>query len=653
VALISRGQILPPQSLADTSMSPGHSYWYSSDGMPLVDRWATYSAVYRAQPVLSGVLDKIAKLTARLSLVTWDISDPEAKTQDRDSDYSKLLRRPCAYMDTFSFWVWWATTYEIYGEVYALKIRDDDGQVRSLAPMHPTRTMIERDKDGEELFKFYMGSGDTTGILEVGRSEVILMRRYNPDTPMRGLSQLESLTRTIQNEDAVRTSVSATWQRGSQPLTALKVTSNITQDKMDKFQAKIEQRHAGPSKSGGLLLLPQGIEPVELQIDPQKMQLIESLKLTREEVLIRIDFPPPAAHILDHATFANITEQMRSMYRDSMAPRLEAIESVLEFDLRPEFFADDQRLAKFDLDEVLRGDFEVRAQATTNMVQNGIASPNEARVMFGMARSTEPEADKLYANQALQPLGTPVAGSEPVAVPEDDTTDVVPVESNEEETAQRRSISGRLGRKVGKDTDRDGRLEAYRDEILKVVDETIQSQKAAVLALIGTKALRFEVGEYDSPLSKSLVSVLGSVAVSAGRAIDKKYTVGDELDLEGQAHDAAHGINSTTMTAINKALEEGAGAEDIEHAFDVRLSVLKMTAMALAHRISSQGELDSATRYKKATKKTWNTGSNPRPSHAKLDGESVGIRDRFSNGDEWPGQGGSEDTGCNCSLTYS
>ena len=35
------------------------------------------------------------------------------------------------------------------------------------------------------------------------------------------------------------------------------------------------------------------------------------------------DVPPPVVHILDHATFSNITEQMRSMYRDTMTPRLD------------------------------------------------------------------------------------------------------------------------------------------------------------------------------------------------------------------------------------------------------------------------------------------------------------------------------------------
>ncbi len=57
-----------------------------------------------------------------------------------------------------------------------------------------------------------------------------------------------------------------------------------------------------------------------------------------------------------------------------------------------------------------------------------------------------------------------------------------------------------------------------------------------------------------------------------------------------------------------------------------------------------------------ATRKTWVTGLNPRPSHAAMSGETVGISERFSNGMLWPHDhagGVDEVAGCNCSLSYS
>ena len=91
------------------------------------------------------------------------------------------------------------------------------------------------------------------------------------------------------------------------------------------------------------------------------------------------DVPPPVVHILDRATFCNITEQMRSMYRDTMAPRLSLWESAIDYQLRPDFDAAGYLYAEFLLDEVLRGDFETRVQAWATAIQTGQAHSAESR----------------------------------------------------------------------------------------------------------------------------------------------------------------------------------------------------------------------------------------------------------------------------------
>lgn len=51
--------------------------------------------------------------------------------------------------------------------------------------------------------------------------------------------------------------------------------------------------------------------------------------------------------------------------------------------------------------------------------------------------------------------------------------------------------------------------------------------------------------------------------------------------------------------------------------------------------------------------KTWITGSNPRPEHSALNGTTVPIDEPFPNGMDWPGAGGPDDVGCNCSVSIS
>jgi hypothetical protein len=47
------------------------------------------------------------------------------------------------------------------------------------------------------------------------------------------------------------------------------------------------------------------------------------------------------------------------------------------------------------------------------------------------------------------------------------------------------------------------------------------------------------------------------------------------------------------------------------------------------------------------------TSSNPRPSHRAMDGQTVPVDDRFSNGMQWPGDwagGPDEVCGCQCEI---
>src|SRR5205807_10119423 len=99
---------------------------------------------------VAAAVNKRANAVARLSLNVWDNSPNNGKNLDTDSPYAKLLRMPCSFMSPYAFWRWLVSTYDIYGEAFAYKLRDQSGNVTELLPMHPSRTFIRRaGEDGE------------------------------------------------------------------------------------------------------------------------------------------------------------------------------------------------------------------------------------------------------------------------------------------------------------------------------------------------------------------------------------------------------------------------------------------------------------------------------------------------------------------------
>lgn len=453
--MITRGgayRALAPQAFAETSPQFYPSYFVPRLGFPLETAFASYGQLYRTQVWVFAAVNKVADSIAGLPMRVWDESGP-GKQIDESSPYAQLIANPCVTMDCFSFKQWLASTIEIYGEAYLLKIREGRGQqVTSLLPMHPSMVMIHRDEYGEEIYKFLGRPNE-----EFSERDVVPFRRYNPDGTMRGLSRLEALRSTLMTEDSARRAMQGWWQNRMKPSMILRSNRDLGDEGRARVAQALSAQHGGSGNTGRVMVLENGEfeEPTMVQNTAEEMQYIEARQLAREEVAAGMDLNPIALQDYTHATFANVTEALRALYRESLTPRIEFIESVIRTHVGSEFYG--PKCAKFDMKHVLRGDWESRAEAHTSLIQSGIEKPSEAREDLDLPDAGA-IADRLYAQQQIQPLGTPPARPGLPGKPDDphpeppggDSTTAPPAQppalTGANVTKYQRDISGLLGR---------------------------------------------------------------------------------------------------------------------------------------------------------------------------------------------------------------
>jgi HK97 family phage portal protein len=392
--------------LSGDSVVSTKSYIYQGDTAHYFGRWelehgyrtSGYAEMYKRQLWVSVVVNKRAGMVARLPLPVYTRT---AKGRQRTSDhpYARLLAQPNAKHDPFLFWTWTCSTWDIYGEAMWAKVRDAGGRPVELLPLHPTCMHLE----DNGTWTYRSDGAEVTGIPQ---SDVVHFRTYNPDSMSRGMSRLEPLRETLSNEDAARRATSSFWTKGARPAFALTHPGNLSQPAGERLRAQWDSQHGGVDNTGKTVILEEGMTAQALTINNNDAQYIETRKLNREEVVAAYDMPPPAVHILDHATFSNITEQFRSVYRDTMAPVLGYFEAVLEQQLRrstrpgasePDF--GDDVYAEFLLDEVLRGSFEARQEAYSKATYMTLAEVRE-RENLPFIDGT----DVILVNTAVQPL---------------------------------------------------------------------------------------------------------------------------------------------------------------------------------------------------------------------------------------------------------
>jgi HK97 family phage portal protein len=405
--LVSNGTAtaLPAIGYADATPQFANSLYYPNNGMALTgNQYAAYGQIYKSSIWVAALVNKVAYAEARLPLKVYRRTD-SGRTEQRDSPYSKLLRNPNRKHDPFFFWLWTRSTFEIYGEALWVKVRPAPGlPPTELWPVHPSNVSTRREADGSLTYLYYAGAA-AAPVMAWPEWDVVHFKSYNPESQVRGMSRLEPLRSTILNENAAQRASQAWWSNGARPSMTLTHPGTLSPDALIRLKAQWDSNHSGVDNWAKTAILEEGMTPHVIPLSANEMQWIDARKLNREEACGIFDVPPPVVHILDRATFSNITEQMRSMYRDTMAPRLGMDESVLDTQLRPDFDPTGDLYAEFLLDEVLRGDFDARVKNYETAIRSGWLMPGEARTLENLP-DAGPDSHKLYLNAATVPMGT-------------------------------------------------------------------------------------------------------------------------------------------------------------------------------------------------------------------------------------------------------
>jgi hypothetical protein len=304
---------------------------------------------------------------------------------------------------------------------------------------------------------------------------------------------------------------------------------------------------------------------------------------------------------------------------------------------------------------------------------SGLITGNQGTGIMGFPRSEDPEMDKVYANAALVELGTP---SQKVSITEAATpTPAMDAEASGAAAgadaaaagaaagkAITRALLGRVSRKATTKDIRAGLVEGHKSELNKFFGR----QREAVKAAAGAKASGvFDPSAWDGDLS----TILHSLSEATARAIGAKVAadLGGTYDgsdiaayLTSNSASTAKQINQATADEIAAAFENADDAESSDDTVDGVFDgeVAARTNQISFSRVAVMAGLASlvAARQSSAKTKTWVTGGNPRGAHAQMNGETVPLGEKFSNGMDGPGDysgGADEVANCNCSMDFS
>lgn len=604
-------------------------------------RSMTPAQMWTSQPNFRSVVSFLGRNIAQLGLHTFERVD-EDRRRDRTSPVASLLRRPNPTMTTYELVDATVIDRALYDIAYWAVLRDADAPSGWALWRLPPAWVTPKAASAFTYAEFAVRAPGAKESVTFKASEVLVMHGYNATDPRTGSSAVQSLRTTLEESLNAAEYRARVWERGGKVSAVIKRPADAAQwskEAADRFREDWKSTYAGDGLgTGGTPVLEDGMSLERVDFSASDQQYVEGQKLTLATVAAAFHVNPTMVGLLDNANYSNVREFRRMLYGDTLGPLIASIEDRINTFLLPMLGMDPDRFyVEFNIAEKLQGSFEEQAAVMSTMVGAPIMTRDEGRAKFNLP------ALGGAANDLVTPLNVLVGGQ---ASPRD---------------------SGSQNRRSGPGPLVKGRAPvSHEEKVAEVVAGFFKRQERAVRSALGAKAAgdwwdadRWD-GELGDDLYRLAVMVSGSVAKST---LDSIGFSPDEFDedrtlawLKEVSRRSAESINATTRAKIADALDADEPGEALDSMFEAQSSRALEVAVSTVTLLSGFASVEAAQQVapERATKTWVVTSSNPRASHAAMDGETVPLSENFSNGAAWPGDGANlsadDIAGCQCSL---
>lgn len=612
----------------------------------------TARQLYNSQENVAAVVNFLSNSIAQLPLKVYHRTDETNRQRDRESPAALFLYRPNGDQTEFEFIRGIAVEYFVFGAVYVWVLPDADSESGKQGRIIPTDWITATEKSNQyapDSIQVVAPGGGSP--IEIPRSEFVRFNTYSPGNPSGYVSPISALRQTLEEQIQAGRFRRELW-KSSGRLNAQIIRPKDVKPWDDETRKRWiaafrEAWGAGGSKAGSIPLMEDGMEIKPYSANFRENQWAESIKLSRESVAAAYGVNPSLIWHSDTQTYASSKDNARALYAECLGPVIQMIQQRINSFLLPMLGADPDTYVEFDLTEKLKGNFEERASVIQSSVGGPWMTRNEAR-----ADNNLPPVDG--GDALIVPLNVLEGGQ---ASPQD-----VHGENSAKELFLKTAKKAEERKQI------DNSLKAGEiEDVEKMLHRFFLRQGKSILPKIGADSKWWNAERWNKELADDLEPLLNEIAIRHGTtmatAMGTKFVKEIIVNyLRKVAEKRAKLINEETKRKLEEAMtdsEEEELSDNLQKTFDNRGgkdaaligSMLAKTAAGWGTKEAvAQGRSQGA---KSEVYKEWVTGPSARNSHVAMDGETVQIDERFSNGADWPGDDSldpDESCGCNCST---
>ena len=404
----------------------------TSAGKSVTERSAMQmTAVYSCVRIL-------AEAVAGLPLHFYKYNEDGSKSKAIDNNLYHLLHdEPNPEMSSFVFRETLMTHLLLWGNAYAQIIRNGKGEIIALYPLMPNKMSVDRDDKGNLYYSYQRSQeeGKEAGTVTLSTRDVLHIPGLGFDGLV-GYSPIAMAKNAIGLAIATEEYGAKFFANGAAPSGVLEHPGTIKDPA--RLRENWNSTFGGSANSGKVAVLEEGMKYTPISISPEQAQFLETRKFQINEIARIFRVPPHMVGDLEKSSFSNIEQQSLEFVKYTLDPWIIRWEqslnrALLNIEEKKTYFF------KFNVEGLLRGDYQSRMAGYATARQNGWMSANDIRELENLDKISPEDGGDLYLiNGNMLPLNKAGAYADKDKKEESTDEEVLELQKDEE-----RSRSGR------------------------------------------------------------------------------------------------------------------------------------------------------------------------------------------------------------------
>ena len=293
----------------------------------------------------------------------------------------------------------------LWGNAYAQIIRNGKNEIVALYPLMPNKMSVDRDENGRLYYTYYRDNDEAIKDKEFA---VTLQPSDVLHIPGLGFDGLVGYSPIAMAKNAIGMAIACEeygakfFANGAAPGGVLEHPGTIKDPQ--RVRESWQSTFGGSGNANKIAVLEEGMKYTPIGISPEQAQFLETRKFQINEIARIFRVPPHMVGDLEKSSFSNIEQQSLEFVKYTLDPWVirweQSIQrSLLSRDEKAAYFV------KFNLEGLLRGDYQSRMNGYAIGRQNGWMSANDIRELENLDRIPAEDGGDLYLiNGNMLPL---------------------------------------------------------------------------------------------------------------------------------------------------------------------------------------------------------------------------------------------------------